>query len=251
MPFANVTGQIDEGLGIIVPINTGTWGNLSNSSWSSWTNWINAPANPVIWNTPVTDLGSNTYFTITTNTQVQGNVDYVVKTSFTGNYGGEETVTTITSANVANVDAFYGRYVYIQANVYNQGGLTSINQFNFTTTTYSYTIRLQDIDSSTLAANGAGKVLPINGNTIGAIKNITITPHKTTGGSRYVLADYIADNYFEESSFPTIAAIQGKGRMSPTVKLTDYLGNGQDCVFDAIVEVVPVQGYNGQNIVVR
>ena len=251
MPFANVTGQIDQELGIIVPINTGTWGNLSNSSWSSWTNWVNAPANPIIWNTPVTDLGSNTYFTITTNTQVQGNVDYVVKTSFTGNYGGEETVTTITSANVANVDAFYGRYVYIQANVYNQGGLTTINQFNFTTTTYSYTIRLQDIDSTTLTANGSGKLLPIDGNTIGAIKNITITPHKTTGGSRYVLADYIADNYFEETSYPTIAAIQGKGRMTPTIRLTDYLGNGQDCVFDAIVEVVPQQGYNGQNIIVR
>lgn len=251
MPFANVTGQLDEGLGIIVPINTGTWANLSNSSWSGWTGWINVPADPIIWRTPVSDLNSNTYFTITTNTQVQGNVDYTVFTSFTGNFSGEETATTITSANVANVDAFYGRYIVIQANVYNQGSLTTINQFNFTTTTYSYSIRLQDLDSSTLTANGSGRILPIQGNTIGAIKNISITPHKTTGGSRYVVADYIADNYFEETSYPTIAAIQGKGRMSPTVKLTDYLGNSQDCLFDAVVEVLPMQGYQGQNIIVR
>lgn len=251
MPFANVTGQIDEGLGVILPINTGTWANLSNSSWSGWTGWINQPANPVIWNTPVSDIGSNTYFTITTNTQVQGNVDYKVFTSFTGNFSGEETATTITSANVANVNAFYGRYVYLQANVYNQGGLTSIDQFNFTTTTRSYTIRLQDIDSSTLAANGSGRILPIQGNTIGAVKNITITPHKTTSGSRYTVSGYVDDNYFEETSYPTIAAIEGKGRMTPTIKLTDYLGNSQDCVFDAIVEVLPVQGYNGQNIIVR
>ena len=250
MPFANTTGQIDE-TGIIIPINTGTWANLSNSSWSGWTGWINQPADPVIWNTPVTDLGSNTYFTITTNTVANGNVEYNIKASMTGNYAGEETTTTITAANVGNVNAIYGRYVYIQANVTNTGGLTTINQMAFTTSNYSYEIQLDDIDSSVLTANGSGKILPIDGNTIGAVKNIVITTHKTTGGSRYVVADYIADNYFEETSFPTIGAIQGKDRMTPTVLLTDYLGNSQDCVFDARIEVVPQLGYAGQNIVVR
>ena len=251
MPFANVTGQIDSS-GIIIPINTGTWANLSGTTWNNWTGWINQPANPIVWNTPVTDIGSNTHFTITTNTQVNGNVDYKIFVSTTGNFAGEESTTSITSANVANVSALYGRYVYVQANVYNQGGITSINSMSFTTSNYSYTIQLQDVDSSTLTANGSGRLLPIDGNVIGAVKNIQLTAHQSgSTASVYVDAGYVDTNYFEEttSSLPSIPVIVAKNRMSPTIIFRDYLGNSQDTIFDARVEVVPQMGYSGQNII--
>jgi hypothetical protein len=254
MPLANVTAQIDPVNNILIPINTGTWGNLSNSSWSNWTGWVNAPANPMVWNLPVQDLESNVYFTITTDAQVNGNIIYLVKTSTTGNFAGEETTTTITSADTSNVSAFYGRFVYIQANVYNQGGQTSISSLNFTTSTRSYDITLTDIDSTTLTANGTGRILPIDGNTIGAVKAISITPFAGSGGSTsvYVTAGYVDSDYFESTTtnFPPIPLIVGKNRSSPTVQFVDYTGAEKDCVFDARVTVVPQMGYSGQNLVV-
>jgi polyisoprenoid-binding protein YceI len=250
MPFANVTGQIDPS-GIIVPINLGTWASLSNSSWSNWTGWVNQPADPVVWNTPVTDIGSNTYFTISTNTQVNGNVDYTIVVSTTGNFAGEETTTTVTSDMVSNVSALYGRYVYLQANVYNQGGITSINSMSFTTSNYSYTIQLQDVDSGQLTANGSSRILPIDGNTIGAIKNISITAHQPAAFSAYVDTGYVDSGYFDQVVLPSIPMIVAKNRMTPTIRFSDYLGNSQDTLFDARIEVVPQLGYLGQNIVIR
>ena len=252
MPLANVTAQIDPVNNILIPINTGTWGNLSNSSWSNWTGWVNAPANPMIWNLPVQDLESNVYFTITTDAQVNGNLVYLVKTSTTGNFAGEETTTTITSADTGNVSAFYGRFVYIQANVYNQGGQTSISSLNFTTSTRSYDITLADIDSTALTANGTGRILPIDGNTIGAVKAISLTPFSGgSSGNVYVTSGYVDTNYFEASAnYPAIPLIVSKDRMTPTVQFVDYGGAEKDCQFDARVTVVPQMGYSGQNLVV-
>ena len=68
MPLPTVTGQIDQISGYVIPLNTGKWANLASTTWSSWNNWSNQPADPLIWNTPVVDLGANIWFNITTAT---------------------------------------------------------------------------------------------------------------------------------------------------------------------------------------
>jgi hypothetical protein len=254
MPLPTVTGRIDQTSGYVIPVNAGTWANLSSTTWSSWNNWVNQPADPLIWNTPVVDLGANIWFNITTATSVSGNIEYNVITSTTGNITGEETKTKITSADTGNLSAFYGRYVAISANVYNTGGSTVLYSMSFTTQNSSFTLTLNDIDSTQLTSNGSGVVLPIS-RTISAVQNIQVTPYigSTTSTSTYVAADYITTGYFDDQSVSgaVFASIQSKNRLSPTVVFKDSAGSTASAVFDAMVTVLPEQARSGDNLVVK
>ena len=254
MPLPTETGRIDQISGYVIPVNTGTWANLASTTWSSWNNWVNQPANPLIWNTPVVDLGANIWFNITTATSVSGNIEYNVITSTTGNITGEETTTKITSADTGNLSAFYGRYVAISANVYNTGGGSALYSMSFTTQNNSFTLTLNDIDSTTLASNGSGVVLPVT-RTISAVQNIQVTPYigSTTSNVTYVTADYVTAGYFadEQISAAVFASIQSKNRLSPTVVFKDSAGSTASAVFDAMLTVLPEQARSGDNLVVK
>jgi len=254
MALANSTGVLDTTVGYVIPINVGTWGDLGNTAWSSWSSWLNQPADPLVWLTDAVDLGTNTFFNMTTTAVVNGNLTYNIHASTTGAFAGEEITTTITSGNrgevQGNLDAFYGRYVMIQANIAGTGGLPSLEQLTFTTQNTNFTITLDDLDSSTLAANGAGRVVPV-GRTVGAIKNMQVTTRKSTAGGQYVDSGYVASGYFQQTSTIVIPNVLGKNRHTPTVEFNNTDGDGVDVVFDAHITVLPEQARLDDNLIVR
>ena len=185
---------------------------------------------------------------------VNGNLTYNIHTSTTGNFAGEETTTTITSGNIGqvqgNLDAFYGRYVVIQANIASTGGLPSLQQLTFTTQNTNYTITLDDLDTTQLAANGTGRIVPL-GRTVGAVKNMQITPRQSAAGGLYVASGYVDTNYFEETSRIVIPSVLGKNRHTPTVEFNNTNSDVVDVVFDAHITVLPEQARLDDNLIVR
>jgi hypothetical protein len=255
MAIANSTGVLDTTIGYVIPVNVGTWGDLGNTAWSSWSSWLNQPADPLVWLTDAVDLGTNTYFNMTTTAVVNGNLTYNIHASTTGAFAGEEITTTIISGNrgevQGNLDAFYGRYVMIQANIAGTGGLPSLQQLTFTTQNTNYTLTLDDLDSSQLTANGTGRIIPL-GRTVGAVKNMQITPRLGSGGSVYVDTGYIDTDYFESSlSRPVFPTVVSKNRNTPTVQFNNTADEIVDTVFDAHITVLPEQARLDDNLIVR
>jgi len=266
MTIANITSQFDTTLGYIIPENQGTWADLSGDTWANWTLWLNSPAEPMVHHLPPIDLGSNVYFNLTSTASVVGNLTYNIHTSQTGDFAGEETTTTIFSGNVGetqgNLDAFYGRYVLLQANVTNTGALPSIQAMSYTAQTNPFTIRLNDLDITTLAASGNAYVVPL-GRTVGAVTNMQTTAHyngnvlitntvsknrvaptvsmhylsEGTGGvtSYYVETDYVDTDYFETTSIGGTSSV---------------MANATVGVFDAVVTCLPQQGRLDNNLVI-
>jgi hypothetical protein len=195
---------------------------------------------------------------MTTQAVVNGNLTYNIHTSQTGAFAGEETTTTIFSGNLnevsGNLDAFYGRYVVVQANVASTGGLSSIQELQFTTQNVSYTVTLDDLDTTQLTANSTGVIVPL-GRTVGAVRNIQATARKTTtgGGIQYVATGYIAATYFDDTTGSDIVvpSIISKNRHAPTLQFTTTDNVTTDVVFDAIITVLPEQARLNDNLIVR
>ena len=178
MALPGQTGVFDTANNSFVPANTGTWANLS--TWATWTSWNFSPANSFVVVSGVSDRGRIGYFNLKTDADVSGSLTYTVYTSSTGEFAGEETVTTI-SPDTGNLSAFYGQYYAVSANVSGGTG-TELRNLTITSTNDAFDIEYNDLDTAalTLSPNDSGgHILPLS-RVISAVVNMQVTPHVPT-----------------------------------------------------------------------
>lgn len=250
----NITGFIDGVTNTVLPNDTNSWANLTANNASTWgelTSWVTRPADPLIWLSDPIDLGKEVYFTLQITTEAVGNVNYTVYTSNVGSFANAYTTANTITSGSSGIAAFYGRYVTVAAEVYNTGGLHSLQTMELTAGTQRFDILMSDIDSSGLTGTISSRQLPIE-RTVSKVLNIQMTPYLTTGGSGYTQSGYVASTYFDETlvtgAFPQIIDKNGTGA---NVAFVDNDGNYIDCVFDAVAWVYPEQYMDGNNLKVR
>ena len=185
MPLPIDTSTIDSVTGYAVPLSTGTWAGLANAvTWGSWTSWNNQAANSMVVVGNVQDRGKTGYFNIKTSADVIGNISYQVFTSNNGAFAGEEMITNV-SPNTSNLNAFYGRYYSVVANVTDPAGQIQLRSLNVTSTDSRFDIQFNDVDTSALEAgpnNSGSRVLPLN-RTISAVTNMQVSSHNPSVSS--------------------------------------------------------------------
>lgn len=250
MAIPLTTGLFDITTGGYIPPNTGTWGNLT--AWSDWTTWVNEPADSFTVSTEIFDRGQVGKFNLRTETEVFGNITYVVYTSANGAFAGEETISTIT-ANSSNLAAFYGQYYIVQANVASQGGLPQLNSMTITSTDASLDLKLNDIETANLSQTGNGAVISLP-RICSAVLNMQITLHDSASFAQDFDTDF---SYIEMPTFRMPQPlITGKDRSGPTFVLRDlFFGTQHQAnvghIIDARITVLPEQFHDGTNLATR
>jgi hypothetical protein len=212
MAITTATGILDTALGYIIPNSNSTWAATSSTSWDNLTSWNPAPADPLIWVSEPSDIGTIGYFNISISSNYVGDLQkYEIWTSTTGAFNGEETKYTINNGDT-NVTAFYGRYVRAAAWVYRTGTSASLVEMIITLTGQSIDISLPDIDSSTLptwvsidntATVAQARVLDI-GRRVSAVIDAHITPRFISTGSGGYSVPGDQFQYFEQFNFGAI-----------------------------------------------
>lgn len=240
----------DLGLNGYVARNTGTWANLT--TWDSWTNWTNLPANTCSVSSSIIDRGVAGSFNLRTDIQAVGNVTYTVYTSTTGNFAGEETITTITSGT-ANLAAFTGRYYAVQANVYSTGELPRVESFTVADTDLTLTFTVGNVETVQLANTSLGPRIPLP-RICSAVTSVQITCHDppqanlTIDGSTYYLETPISNH--------VVPYITSHDPAGPTFVLRNInVGTLSNHVpgyrINATVTALPEQIHDGLNLTTR
>jgi len=231
----------DAVLDAVLPNDTGHWSDVT--TWDSFTDWFINPVNPLVWLLEPTDLGAVKSFNLKIITVARGNVDYVVYTSNTGLFDGEETTTTILNG-ATGVAGFTTRYVWIAVKVNGNAGTPLLYGVEYIISeSGGNSLALSDIDTSTLSGSSSARTLSI-GRTIGAITNIQITP-KTV--SSYAVDLYVSSSATSNTVIPRIIS---KGT-SPVFALVGIDNQPRDAVVDIVVQYLPEGYMSGNNLLVR
>lgn len=246
------TAIYDAETNSFLPPNTGTWADLT--TWGSWGRWAAAPADTFTVITSVFDRGQPGEFNIRTETDVTGNITYHVWTSTSGEFAGEETVTTCV-AGATDIPAFSGQYYIVEANIAAQGGPAELREMNVSSTDLSLDLKFNNVVTANLTQTASGAVLSLP-RTCSAVLNVQIT-------LQVDLLNNFAQDFDTEFSYiemPTFRMPQplvtAKARTGPTFVLMDmFFGTfRQDLpnhVIDARVVVLPEQFHDGQNLATR
>jgi hypothetical protein len=241
MALLVTNGTLNTETGVVTPNNSGTWANLSGSTWSSWSSWVNAPADPLIWLTDPITVPYTTPYTLRIETQAQGQVSYVVYTSNTGNFGGEETTTTINSG-ATGVGAFEGRYIIVAIKVANTGARITLENVQVKATDYSLDMAITVDDTAILAGSAGSRTIPLP-RTIAGIVNITATARPITA---YVPNVYVTDM---ATSTTVYAEVVDKTFSAPKIGLFKIDGYPVDGGVDIRIKALPEQQMSGNNLI--
>lgn len=245
-------GEYDPDTNTYTAVNTGTWANLT--AWSEWSDWINLPAEYLTVSSTLEDRGRVSWFNVRTNLVATGaNIVYRVFVSNTGEFAGEETITTILSG-ASNVQAFYGRYYGVEANVRSPGTRPTITEFTVTTTDNTVDIVRGDLVTANLAVVGNSRQIPLD-RICSAVTAVQITAHDPSTVS---VGTNTADYYLETpETNRAVPVITSKSRTGPTFQLvglgTGLTANMANPVYrvDARVTALPEQYHDGTNLNVR
>lgn len=251
MALPSIDAIFDAGLNGYVARNTGTWANLT--TWGSWTGWSNLPANAVTVTSQIVDRGAPGYFNLRTDITAVGNITYRVFTSTTGNFAGEETITTVTSGE-SNIAAFYGQYYVVEAQASTTAQLPLIENFVVTDTNQTLTYALGDLETAALTVSGSGRQITV-GRTISAVTSVQITPHEPPAQAQ----TQDTENYYMETPEDNylVPYIVSKSRPGPVFVLRNLnLGRTANMslpgyLVDATVTVLPEQYHDGVNLSTR
>jgi len=241
MALLETNGTLDLETGVVTPNNTGTWADLAGSTWNSWGSWINQPADPLIWLTDVIRVPYTTPYTLRIETQAQGQVSYVVYTSNTGQFAGEETTTTINSG-ATNVSAFQGSNIIVAIKVANTGARITLEDVRITATDYTLDIPVSIADTSVLAGSAGSRTIPLP-RTISGVVNITATARPITA---YVPNLYVTDM---ETSTTVYAEVVDKTFSAPKIGLFKIDGYPVDGGVDIKIKALPEQQMSGNNLI--
>lgn len=238
MALADITvnGTLDEVNNIVVPNNDSTWDDYT--SWDAWTSWIGSPADPLVWLTDVIDLGVEGTFNLEIETDADGTVSYSVFTSSEGTFSGEETQTDIASGDTS-VSSFSGRYVIVAVYVTADSSINIIRGISLKANNRTIALKFNDVDTSTLAGTNTARVLSSD-RAISGIVNMQITPKAVDA--------YDVDMYVSNTPTSTTVIPKIVDKSALTFALVGIDNQPRDAVVDIVVEALPLQYMDGNNL---
>lgn len=233
-------GELEIISQVVVPLNTGTWSDLSGTTWNDFGKWIMKPTD-LKWALPIVDLGRKTYFNLKIECQAEGDATFVVYTSEISDFNGEETITTIDPEDT-DIPAFYGQYycigVEIPAGV---GQLNVINSIQITVTTETFSISRSGVDTTTLSGSASSRTIALDRN----VSHIWSLDIKATG-SNHTLEWYVTDHPTSNTLIPVVNA---KTRTGPTFKLIGLDNVARNGTIDYEIVAMPEQRRDGNNLI--
>jgi hypothetical protein len=226
-------GQLDSVSGTIKAIGSSRWGDVK--SWSSFTDY-RTTFQAIKWTSNLLDLGEVRYFTLNVNTEFDGTLYFVIHTSSTGAFRGEETETKVQDGDY-NVAAFYGRYVYVTA--FCTGLELKKMQIKADNTTTE--INLRDVVTSTLSGSNTARQIPL-AQPVSRIVDIDIKVKSVTA--------YAVDLYVSSSatSVVTIPVVVSKSS-TPTFALYGIDNQPRDGTVDITLRTLPRQVMTSGNLI--
>lgn len=232
--------QLEDQIGIVVPLDTATWADWT--AWEDLSRWISAPEDELVWIIDRVDLGRETYFNLNIQTRAIGQVSYKVYTSTTGAFAGEETETVI-AYNATDVAAFYGRYYMIAVYVANTDNIQILENVEVNANTNTFSISRSGVNTSTFSGTAAARVIPLSRN-VSHIWSVSVQPVATA---------YTQDVYVTEypSATTLIPTVVNKTRSGPSIKLIGLDNVARDAVIDYEIIAMPEQRMDNGNLVSR
>lgn len=187
-------GTIDPQTGYVVAENTTTWGDYADFTWGTLPSWKISYA-PIRWAAPLLDIGSVKYFTLDIEAQFTGTINYLIYTSTTGEFAGEETETYVSEGDT--VPLFYARYVRVVALVTGK----EFRNLNITTNTSTVSLQLTDVDTTTLSGTTDNKQLDLDAINLSGIIELDIIPRSVNS---FTLDVYVTDYPNSTVVVPTV-----------------------------------------------
>lgn len=217
--LAAITGFLSWRQGYIDPETNYVRAN-GRSQWSDLTTWdaftsYATSFEQIRWSSEQIDIGAVKDFTIKIETDYDGELFFIIHTSETGLFAGEESEYVIENGNY-DIEAFYGRFVYVTAVVSG----TELRSMRITTSSEQTQFRYSSIDTSTLSGSSSERIFDLD-DPLSAVKEVIITPMAPSAydvdtyvtdyptsrvlipvviskgfATGYFVADYIVDDYF-------------------------------------------------------
>lgn len=225
-------------------INSGTIKAQGRSRWSSLTTWSSFNSyiteyDQIRWTAPMIDIGSTDYFNLNIVCEFTGTaVSYLIHVSDTGIFGGEETEYLIQEGNL-NVSAFYGRYVYVTAVVAG----TELSRLTVTTNTNKTTIKLVDVNTSTLGGTVSNRVITMP-RSVSTIYDMNIECRAAT---TYNVNLYVSDTPTSQALIPVV---KSKSATAPAIALYGIDNDPRDGIVDITITALPRMIMTGGNLIV-
>jgi hypothetical protein len=248
-------GILDETSGTVKAQGTGRWGG--RTSWATFTSYV-TQRSPIIWTAPVIDIGEIRWFTIAIAAEFDGDCEFLIHVSETGQFAGEETETLIQNGNY-DITAFYGRYVYVTARVTG----AELRRMQITTSNETKTYSLYNINSSTLLGSSAARIIPLP-QPVSKILDIKISAQAPTA---YPVNLYVSDTATSNLLIPII--VSKDDAVSDSYFVDDYIASGyfsgattpsfalrgidndlKDGIVDISITALPRQAMIGGNLLV-
>lgn len=229
-------GQLDVNSGTIKAKGSSRWANLT--TWSAFNDYITV-RDPIKWTAPVIDIGSIDYFCLSVTTEFTGtNLNLLVHVSDTGVFGGEEDEFFIQDGNL-NVTAFYGRYVYVTAIVTG----TELSRMSVATNTNKTTIKLINVNTSTLSGTASNRVLNMP-RPVSTIYDMNIECRYAT---TYPVNLYVSDTPTSQALIPVV---KSKSASAPAIALYGIDNDPRDGIVDITITALPRMIMTGGNLIV-
>jgi hypothetical protein len=242
--FVAITGFIDYKQGLldpttvtIKPISNSRWGSLTGTTWGEFTNYRTASF-PIKWTGPLNDNGDVRYFTLKITAEFQGSISYIVTTSETGAFTGEEDLYVIEEGNT-NIPVFYGRYFYVTAIVVGN----ELIRFSCEASNKVVEYRYSNVNTSTLGGTTAIRTFTLP-RPFSGMAEIAIHPQ---AAAVYAVNLYVSATATSQALIPVI---HSKNGTAPTFTLYGIDNDPRDGVVDITIKAYPRQAMAGGSVYV-
>lgn len=230
---------------IYQPKSTETWDNLT-SGWDTYSSWSYTPSLPLTFTTGVVDFGRQEILNplldivashpVTTTIYYGNTVD-----SAGGSIDSPSSVTVTPNSSVSSITARYFQFE-ISVDYSDSSGIGPIPTISSIRTDLSARLTQltkDSIDSSTLGGSLGARELSVDD--LAGVKTAIITPHAKQ--ELYVASGYVASGYTTTGDLIVPHIVIDKTTDPITLVIRDLNTYGKttiDCVFDAILEGLPV-----------
>lgn len=237
------TGVLDAYTNEVYPADTATWDDISAYTWADYNQWTVNTDEYMLWVLDPIVFPQVQDFCLKIQCTADGIVDYLVYTSTTGEFAGEEILTEITNG-ATSVTGFTGLACVVVAKVWKTVGVNKLTGIEVTTTTRTIGETISDADTSTLGGTSASRQISLTRN-YSKITDIAIH-------ARAAIA-YAPDVYV--TNYPTsttlIPRVVSKSNVSPTFALLGIDGKDRDGVVDIQITGLPEQYMQGNNLLIK
>lgn len=228
-------GILDGVTGTIKATGYGRWD--AAETWSTWTTYTTAK-NPIRWTSPQLDLGEVKYFTLSIETDFEGDLSFRIHVSEENTFGGEESEYIIENGNL-DIPAFYGQYVYVTAYVSGP----ELRRMSITANSEKSTVFLSDVNTSTLSGTVSNRVLTLP-YPASQVVDMKISARAATP---YAVNLYVSDTATSEVLIPVV---KSKSASQPSFVLYGIDNDPRDGVVDVTLTTLPRQAMISGNLLV-